>query len=292
MTFDSPRLAERRQGQNILSHLLHQRSKVRLIHYACEDFMNPYGRTPRITSISIYDFDTKQVESFSLHLSAQEMGLTERNLDEQQLNILEKDLLKKFYKYVRANKSCKWVHWKMKDLTYGFQVLELRFKSMKGKPTKIQHENKYDLSEILKQVYSNSYETNGDIGKLLALARRNGFKTERALTGVEEAKAFSNKEYQLLHHSTQRKVDSLAFILEEAAHGNLKVAAHFYHIYGSNFSGFVRYSMEHPIYSALSIIATLLPFYSSLVPTNKLLSLSINPVFRIFEDLFKFLLSE
>ncbi|MFD2514085.1 hypothetical protein ACFSRY_09425 [Pontibacter locisalis] len=291
MTFDSPRLAERRQGRNTLLYLLHQRTKVRIIHYACESFINPYDRTPRITSVSIYDFDNKQVESFSIHLSAQEMGLVNKNLSEHELDIVERDLLTKFYKYIRANKSCKWIHWKMKDFTYGFQVLELRFKSLKGKPVKIQHENKYDLSEILRQVYSNNFEVNDGTGKLLALAKRNGFKSIRALRGIEEAEAFSRQEYQLLHHSTQKKVEGLAFILEEAAQGNLKVAARFYHIYGSNFPGFVRWAMEHPTYSILSMIATLYPLYSILFPSKQTILITVAPVIGILKELLNFIAS-
>ncbi|MCP2043063.1 hypothetical protein [Pontibacter sp. HSC-36F09] len=214
------------------------------------------------------------------------MGFIDQNLNEHELDIAEKDLLSKFYKYVRANKSCKWVHWKMKDLTYGFQVLELRFKSMKGKPARIQHECKYDLSEILKQVYSNNYENNGDIGKLLALAKRNGFKPVRALTGSQEAEAFNRKEYQLLHHSTQKKVEGLAFILQEAARDNLKVAARFYHVYGNNFSGFVRLVMEHPTYSILSMIATLYPFYSSFFPSKQAIIMGITPILGIIKELY------
>ncbi|WP_439880757.1 hypothetical protein ACSX1A_16580 [Pontibacter sp. MBLB2868] len=285
MKFDSPRLAERRQGQNTLTYLLHQRTKIRVIHYACEAFINPYNRTPRITSISVYDLDKKQVESFSLHLSAQEMGLIDQELKEHELDIVEKDFLNKFFKYIRSNKSCKWVHWKMKDFTYGFQVLELRFKSLKGKPARVQHESKYDLSEILKQLYSNKYEPKGDIGKLLSLAKRNGFKPVRALTGIEEAEAYIQKNYHLLHHSTQKKVECLAFILEEAACDKLKVAARFYHIYGSDFTGFVKCAMEHPTYSVLSMLATFYPFYSNLLPSKQILVSGVTPVLGIMKEL-------
>lgn len=266
LAFDSTRLSQRREGQSTLGHLMLHKSKIRIVHYSCESFSS---RAPRITSISVYDFDSKQIESFSIHLSAQEIGRSCVSLMEDEVDELEKHLLKKFFMYVRANKSCKWVHWKMKDLAFGFKALELRFRALKGRPTKIQNENKYDLSEILKLIYSSNYETNGDIGKLLSLARRNGWKLKRALPGIDEAKAFDEKEYQLLHHSTQQKVEGLAFILEAAKQDKLKVAARFYQIYGLDLAGAVRLVQEHPIYSLLSILATVAPFYSSLAPSEE-----------------------
>lgn len=267
LAFDSSRLSQRREGQDTLGHLMLHKSKVRIVHYSCESFSS--SRAPRITSISVYDFDSKQIESFSIHLSAQEMGRSCVSLTEDEIDELEKYLLKKFFMYVRANRSCKWVHWKMKDLAFGFKALELRFRSLKGRPTKVPNENKYDLSEILKLIYSSNYETNDDISKLLSLARRNGWKLKRALPGIDEAKAFEEKEYQLLHHSTQQKVEGLAYILEAATQDKLKVAARFYQIYGLNLAGAVRLVQEHPFYSLLSILATVASFYSPLAPSEE-----------------------
>lgn len=285
MILKSSRLSDRKLGQSTLEYLLQQRSKVRIIHYACESFLNSYNRAPRITSISIYDFDSKQIESFSIHLSSQELGYTSMDLKESELDAIERDLLRKFFKYVRANRSCKWVHWKMKDLSFGFKVLELRFKVLKGRPVTIQNDVKYDLSEILKQKYSSNYETNGDIGKLLALAKRNGFRLNKALPGTREAEAFNNKEYQLLHHSTQQKVEGLAFILEAAANNKLDVAARFYHVYGKDLPGIIKLIQEHPVYSLLSIIATLYPLFPS-IQDSEGKPLSITSIWEILKEIF------
>lgn len=56
-------------------------SNYLLIHYSCESFVNIRdGRTPRITSIAIRHFATGQTESFSLHKTAEQMGVDSENL--------------------------------------------------------------------------------------------------------------------------------------------------------------------------------------------------------------------
>ena len=66
------RYKKHKDAHKILLEISINPSKYYTIHYSCESFYDiTDGRTPRITSIAIRNYDTAQTESFSIHKIAE-----------------------------------------------------------------------------------------------------------------------------------------------------------------------------------------------------------------------------
>ena len=212
------RLQKRSKAKRLLSELMYDSEHILVIHYSCESFYDrPSGTSPRITSIAVKNFDTGQTKSFSVHQMAERRGVLHKI--DQVYDVLEKEMLDEFYKYVHAHSGFKWLHWNMRDVNYGFEALEHRYKVLQGEPQEIPEQNRIDLNRLLIAIYGVGY-----IGhpRLTMLIEKNKISSKDFLTGADEAEAFINKEYVRLHFSTLRKVDDLANIAYRADQGSLK----------------------------------------------------------------------
>jgi hypothetical protein len=62
-------------------------------------------------------------------------------------------MFKEFFRFVKVHKSFNWVHWNMRDLNYGFEAIENRYKVLGGKPIIIEDDKKFDLARLLIDIY-------------------------------------------------------------------------------------------------------------------------------------------
>jgi hypothetical protein len=254
--FNSPRLREYKEGIENLNDILKDKSKSFIIHYSCESFITNHGKTPRVTSICIRNLKTSQVISYSIHLQAQIKGLDFNNLESHDYDCLEKEMLNDFSAFTKKHPTHKWIHWNMRNSNYGFEAINNRIKILKGKPFDIHDDLKYDFPRILGQLYTYKYENDKPKGRLLNLAERNKIGIDSALTGLEEANAFDNKQYLKLHISTLRKVDIIESIIHKLEIKQLKVNASKKDIYGLSFSGILAIIRETPLLLVFSSILT------------------------------------
>jgi hypothetical protein len=240
--FKSKRLEERIEGKNEINEILRDKSKSLIIHYSCESFFNTMGRTPRVTAITIQEIKSGTVKSFSIHLQSQFIGLDFRSLTEQEYDRVEKSMLDDFFKFVdeHKNKGYRWVHWHMRNSSYGFEAIENRYRILGGTPISVEEDFKYDLPRILSLIYSGGYEDDNPDGRLINLCKRNNITQRNALTGKKEADAFQNKEYLNLHSSTLRKSDMISGILRKIELNKLKVKTTTFKIYGLNPRGIIE----------------------------------------------------
>jgi hypothetical protein len=244
--FNSPRLRERKEGLTYLKEITKDKSKCFVIHYSCESFITSHGRTPRVTSICIRNLKTAQVVSFSIHLHAQFRGINFNKLSDSDYDSLEKEMLNEFSKYVRKHQLYKWIHWNMRDSNYGFEAINNRIRILKCVPFEINDELKFDFPRIISLLYTHGYERNQPNGRLLNLASRNKISADNALTGLQEAQAFENKEYLKLHISTLKKVDVIESIISRTENKSLKVEAKKTQIYGLSLFGIFAIIKETP----------------------------------------------
>ncbi len=225
--FHSARLDERKIGLSKIDDLKKVRSKSLIIHYSCESFFNTAGRTPRVTSIAVKNRDNGNAVIFSIHLTAQVRNKNLTNLTDSDFDTLEKDMLKDFYEFVQRHKTFRWIHWNMRNASFGFEAISNRYRILSGTPKKIEDQFKYDLPEILGLINTYKFEKHDKPtkGQLLNLTKRNHITTKDALTGEEEAAAFDNRDFLLLHMSTMRKVEMIDRILNLLESKRLKIAA-------------------------------------------------------------------
>lgn len=230
-----------------------------VIHYSCESFYDiKDGRTPRITSIVARNFDSGQTDSFSIHKVAEQKQIDVSDIDGK-YDSLEKEMLDEFYEFVRTRRHCSWIHWNMRDINYGFQAIEHRYRVLNGEPIEISEERKFDLSRALINLYSVKYIGHPRLQKIMDFNR---ITAKDFLSGEEEADAFDNKEYVKLHQSTLRKADVLANLLNREIDGTLKTNSTWKDKIGFYPGAIVTFITEHWIWALVVIIVTLGSLYS------------------------------
>lgn len=216
------KLKRRQEAQKIFEQIDKKREIHQIIHYSCESFYNiKDGRTPRITSIAIRNFATGQTHSFSIHKSAEQSHVQLQDIPNR-YDELEKQMLDEFFEFFKSYSMYYFIHWNMRDINYGFQAIEHRYKVLGGHPYIVEDSKKIDLAKELIALYGVEYAPHGNFGRLHSLIEINKITAKDMLNGQEEANAFDNEEFIKLHQSTLRKVDVMANILERVIDGSLK----------------------------------------------------------------------
>lgn len=165
-------------------------------------------------------------------------------------------MLDNFFKFVNDHKSFNWVHWNMRNLNFGFEALENRYKILGGKISfSIPDSNKYDLSKILIERYGEKYINHRRFYELYKL---NNITDKHLLSGDEEAECYKNKEYFKLHQSTLRKVDILDNILRKTFLDKLKTNSKLKDVYGISPSGIYEMMKENWIINLIATVILLL----------------------------------
>lgn len=230
--FKSARLNERTKGLEAIDKLKKTNGKTLIIHYSCESFFNLNGRTPRVTSICVKNRGNNITKTFSIHLQAQFHKKDLCCLNDQDYDILEKSMLKDFSVFLKKHSTYNWVHWNMRNSSYGFEAISNRYRILGGHLKEIEDQFKYDLPEILGLLYTYNFEKHKPNGQLLNLSKRNNISDRDTLIGKDEAVSFENREYLKLHMSTCRKVEITDRILTLEEKKQLKVKVGAVRIYG------------------------------------------------------------
>lgn len=194
-----------------------------IIHYSCQRLNDSNeGISPRVTSIAVLDYSSFTIKSFSIHLVAEvkkcKLESIEKHYDE-----LEKDMLTDFNNFVAKHQNAAWLHWNMKSIHYGFELLAHRYEVLTGeKASQILASKRHNLDIMISDVYGRRYVEHPRMQKLLEL---NHEKSREFLTGAEEAAAFENSEYIKLHRSTLSKVESFHAIYVKLQAKKLKTTS-------------------------------------------------------------------
>lgn len=205
--------------------------KYLIIHYSCESFYNLNGKTPKIASISVRKFSNGQTMNFSIHQFAEILNI---QISNNNYITIEKELLTSFFSYIEKNDDKIWIHWNMRDNTFGFHALEQRFKVLGGEPKIIDDDKKIDLAYLFKNLYGGSYIDNPRIEKLLT---KNKLQPNRFLSGAQEAEAFNTAQYNELSMSTSSKVNTFSNFITLAINNELLTNVPKWKIRGTNFLG-------------------------------------------------------
>lgn len=242
------------------------RAHTLIIHYSCESFYDiKDGRTPRVTSIAVRRFSNGSTDSFSIHKSAELSKVPFQDI-ETSYDTLERQMLDEFFSFLEKHQNFTFVHWNMRDMNYGFQALEHRYKILGGQPTTIHDANKVDLPRLLIDIYSPGYAPHGESGRLHSLLELNAIKTKDVLTGKGEAQAFEEKQYVKLHQSTLKKVDVIDNILDRFIDGRLKTKARWRERYGYHPAILVEWAQEHWLMSVLGLLVAGVSFAGLFFP--------------------------
>lgn len=232
------RYTDHKYANKILKSIDQNPEKYFLIHYSCESFVDIQdGRTPRITSIAIKSILTGQVESFSMHKTAELSGVPTDKIVEKYDDI-EREMLRAYFSFIKENKNMYYLHINMRDINFGFKAIEHRGKVLGLKIFSLNDSQKIDFADLLKKRYGNNY-----IGhpRMESLCEKNGISTLGFLSGKDEAAAFKNHHYVKLHQSTLAKVEMYTNLLKFAINNKLATNSKWYDIYGISIQGIIAY---------------------------------------------------
>src|SRR5271154_159195 len=124
----APVLYRQKLARATIDRLFGEAGNVWVVHYSCESIHDRVGgRSPRITSIAVRRLDSGQTLSFSIHLIAEETGQLPAEIEEE-YDGLERKMLNSFYEHVRQHRNMKYLHWSMRDTTFGFVAIEHRYR--------------------------------------------------------------------------------------------------------------------------------------------------------------------
>jgi hypothetical protein len=194
-----------------------------VIHYSCQSLYDDNeALSPRITSIAIAHYATEQTVSFSTHAIAEELHIA-REAVQDRFDDVERALLQGFYAFIRDRRDKYWVHWNMRNLTYGFEHLEHRYRVLGGNDAPvIPVERRLNLNDLLAHRYGSNYASHP---KLTSLMELNGGMHRHFLSGEEEVQAFRNNEFIRMHNSTLVKVGFLNAVIRKFVSGKLRTAS-------------------------------------------------------------------
>jgi hypothetical protein len=235
---------------------------VLCIHYSCESFYDrPDGSTPRITSIAVRNLSSGQTDSFSIHKTAELKGIP-LNAISPHYDSLEKEMLSEFFDFLCNHLGFTWVHWNMRDINYGFQAIEHRFRVLGGQPkVSLPEERKFDLARAMVSLYGLKYAGHP---RLESIVKLNFISDKDFLNGEQEAKAFEEGEYVKLHLSTLRKADILANLFDRTLQKSLKTNASWLESHGLHPKIVTELVSEHWIWAAAVILMALIGLISSI----------------------------
>lgn len=257
------RFKKRQDAYKRLRELDESKGSVVCVHYSCESFYDrPDGSTPRITSIAVRNFASGQTDSFSIHKTAELRGVNAAEISSH-YDALEKEMLTEFFDYLCTHVGSTWVHWNMRDINYGFQAIEHRFKVLGGEPrVSVPEERKFDLARAMVSLYGLKYAGHP---RLESIVKLNQISDKDFLNGEQEASAFENGEYVKLHLSTLRKADILANLLERAVQKSLKTNATWLESHGLHPRIITELISEHWVWAAILIVMAVVGTYSAVL---------------------------
>lgn len=212
-----------RRCKDFIKEIKYYPEKFYLIHYSCQNLYDDNeGLSPRITSIAVTHFASEQTLSFSTHAVAEKLDIDRDNVASK-FNEVELELLGEFYKFIKDRKEMYWVHWNMRNLTYGFEHIEHRYKVLCQKDAPIiAVEKRINLNEVLKDRFGSGYVKDPKMSSLMEL---NGGIHRHFLKGPEEVEAFKNSEFIRMHNSTLCKIGFFQSLIEKLIKGELVVSA-------------------------------------------------------------------
>lgn len=230
----------------LVDEILSNKENTYLIHYSCQNLNDSNeGYSPRITSIAVLHLKSSQMNSFSVHTIAEELKINKSEIVDH-FDAIEKIIVERFFKFAESKgENVNWVHWNMKNINFGFEHLEHRYRILTAQePFHINEKNRYNLSSMLNHKYGPNYAAHP---KMLNLMELNGEKHRDFLTGEEEVSAFKAGEFVKMHKSTMCKVYFFEMVLRKMQSNELKTET-------NRFKYLVNELYKHPVVQIIGIV--------------------------------------
>lgn len=194
-----------------------------IIHYSSQSLFDEGadGLSPRITSIVVMHYATRQTMSFAVHTIAELLKIQKDDVPSRYDDI-EREMLAQFFSFLRDKLDRYWIHWNMRNVTFGFEHLEHRSRHLGNPdPPILNVEHRLNLNDILKEKYGD-YAEHPRMKNLVLL---NGALPPAFLDGAQEAAAFKSRDFIRMQSSTICKVEFFRHVIVLASKGKLRTAS-------------------------------------------------------------------
>jgi len=254
--------ARRKAAREDIGRALHSRSHAYVLHYACEGFETP---DRRITAVAARNLGTGVTQSFELETALRRAGRDPLTATAQDLDQAEKAVLDAFYDFAAHNlNGTYWLHWNMRNATFGFLALENRHRLLGGQPVAIPDAQRLDLAARMVDLYGDGYAEIEN--RLRSLASRNGLAMKHLIDGADQAAALARRDFAAVDRSLLNRVDLMYAIATKANEGTLKTHAGLFDGLGG-LGGAIAWIKGHPVVAACAAMA---PVFGAIIGAAKL----------------------
>jgi len=240
----APNPLRQQQARTRLAELFAYPAAVFVVHYSCQSFFQGEKLgSPRVTAIGVSNLQSGQTFSYSVQQIADMRRLTPMRVLGS-MDAIERELLAGFFTFLRMNANARFLHWNMRDATFGFAAIEHRVRVLGGEPFVLHEASKYDLARLLIDIFGTDYIENP---KLENLARLNALSLSGYLDGAAEAEAFEHGRYQAVLQSNLRKVGLIAAYATMAHDRTLRTEASWWTRHGGRVGEVTRQLWNYPV---------------------------------------------
>lgn len=255
------------EGQSMAGHgkfwadVARHPDRFYIIHYSSQSLFDPEALagagalSPRITSVVVRHYESGQTVTFATNTVAEYLGVPWQEI-EARYDEIERELLTQFYDWVRDRREKYWVHWNMRNVTFGFEHLEHRYRVLtKSEPPSIPVEVRINLNDALKYRYGADYAPDPRMPSLMEM---NGPRIQGFLSGKDESEAFKAKDFIRMNASTIAKVGFFSYVISAALKGKLKTS-------GTGFINFIDRLLESRKNRVIAAVGGILGILTGLV---------------------------
>ena len=185
-----------------LKALKQMERKICILHYACSNFQ----KTPvEISSIALIEYNDKKAHVFS------------------RVDFSEMDMLVKFYDFISDHPNYVFVGCNLKDITYGVEVIDRRYKQIMGEDAPCEYGKVFDIDGIFQNAHGHSYISHGEFGKMHSLFVLNDINANHFINGKMEAELFERGDLRKIELSNVCKADGIKNVIKLSFENKLKI---------------------------------------------------------------------
>lgn len=243
-------LTRRKSAREEIGRAMSSRAHAFVVHYACEGFEKA---DRRVTAIAARNLGSGCTQSFEVSTMLRQAGVDPATASEKDLDRAELAALEAFYAFVRMHQAATyWLHWNMRDSTFGFAALENRCRLLGGAPVEIAEPFRVDLAAKMIDLYGDNYAARDN--RLRSLADRNDLVTKHLVDGSDQAEALKRRDFGVVDRSLHNRIDLMYAVATKANEGTLKTQARLADRIGGA-GGIVQWLKDNPLILACTLAA-------------------------------------
>jgi hypothetical protein len=194
---------------------------LHVIHYSSDLLANCPVQTPPVSAIVVQHFLTGAQMTFAVFTQAECARIPPAEVPGRFAE-LESEMLQLFADFVAGRPNSVWVHWRMRDAGFGFDVLTQRAAIRQVTPHGIPLARRFDLSNYLVRRYGDDYTPHP---RLWNAVRRNLGAVPDLLDEAATAAEWQRGNHAAVLWSLAAKVGALARLFDRVRRGTFLTGA-------------------------------------------------------------------